>query len=248
MGEIGARKVALFLSLLEPSTVETLMGLFDPDVARKVAEEARKINPEDLYYDESLISDFLDAFGEDMLGAETTRLLADEARRNAERYELSAEPAPEDAETLRGGLRKDDLEAVFQDDFDEDFEDDWAADFGADVEPALQTAPAQAPSAKSEDDSQGVSEEDRDEFASELERVDTGLLNAALQGERNALRAVVATRLSPRKRRELTEKWTREERELTRLYAEAIEGGSEDAEEGARRLEDVLFERAFDYE
>ncbi len=140
------------------------------------------------------------------------------------------------------------MEAVFQDDFDEDFEDDWAADFGAAVEPALQTAPPQAPSAKSEDDSQGVSEEDRDEFASELERVDTGLLNAALQGERNALRAVVATRLSPRKRRELTEKWTRDERELTRLYAEAIEGGSEAAEEGARRLEDVLFERAFDYE
>ena len=48
MGELGARKVALFLSLLEPSTVETLMGFFDPDVARKVAEEARNIRPEDL--------------------------------------------------------------------------------------------------------------------------------------------------------------------------------------------------------
>lgn len=76
----GARKVALFLSVLEPETAERLLRLFDPEIAKAISEEAKTIDvvlPEDV---ETIVSVFLDTVGRDSLGAELTNALVAEAR------------------------------------------------------------------------------------------------------------------------------------------------------------------------
>lgn len=79
---LGARKVALFLSVLEPNDAEQLLSLLDSGIARAVAEEAKTIDvvtPEDI---EGAVSDFLDAVGCDSLDADLTNALIAEARHN----------------------------------------------------------------------------------------------------------------------------------------------------------------------
>ena len=78
----GARKVALFLSVLEPETAERLLSLFDPEIANAISEEAKTIDavpPEDV---EAIVSVFLNAVGRDSLGSELTDALVAEARHN----------------------------------------------------------------------------------------------------------------------------------------------------------------------
>ncbi len=76
---LGARKVALFLSVLEPSVAERLLSLLDSRIAFAIAEEAKTISvvsPKDI---EKTVSDFLDAVGRDSLGSELTNALVAEA-------------------------------------------------------------------------------------------------------------------------------------------------------------------------
>ena len=77
----GARKVALFLSILEPETAEALLSLFPPEISREIASEAlhvKRVLPEDV---DSVVSEFLNSVGYDALGEELTNALVDEARR-----------------------------------------------------------------------------------------------------------------------------------------------------------------------
>lgn len=76
----GARKVALFLSVLDQETAEKLLTLLDPDVAVAVASEAKKIgavSPEDV---EKIISEYLEKVGDDAFGEELTDALVAQAR------------------------------------------------------------------------------------------------------------------------------------------------------------------------
>ena len=79
---LGARKVALFLSVLEPSVADGFLSLFDSETASAIAEEAKAIgvvSPEDI---EEAVSDFLDAVGRDALDPELAEALVAEARHN----------------------------------------------------------------------------------------------------------------------------------------------------------------------
>lgn len=79
----GARKVALFLSVLEPDTAERLLTLFDPEIAYAIAEEAKNVavvSPDDI---EDIITDFLNSVDCDSLGSEFTNALVAEALHNA---------------------------------------------------------------------------------------------------------------------------------------------------------------------
>ena len=77
----GARKVALFLSVLEPETADALLTLFSPEIAREIAREAQyvdRVSPKDV---DAVISEFLNSVGRETLGKELTNALVDEARR-----------------------------------------------------------------------------------------------------------------------------------------------------------------------
>ena len=97
----GARKVALFLSVLDQETAEKLLTLLDPDVAVAVASEAKKIgtvSPEDV---EKIISEYLEKVGDDAFGEELTDALVAQARSSVlkrDESEIQMESADSDVQ------------------------------------------------------------------------------------------------------------------------------------------------------
>ena len=188
----GARKVALFLSVLEPQTAERLLALFDPDVARMIADEARTVDcvsSDDL---EKIVTEFLDSAG-GVFDAQLADALVAQARSNVHRQSRSN-----------------------TENFDQSQNEAALSDGSVAASGKLLTS---------------------------LEAVAPETLAAMMAEERPAMIAAVASLLSEERRKEFMRLLSPD----VRAFASRVSVKPETASSLAlKRLEDVLFERAFD--